>query len=164
MDTNNNFNTINSYLINLPFIGLYTFFISFLKINYKNKLILGIIILTYFSLIFNMISSKREKIDSTEIEKIKINVIEEHASIILTLSIGIAFFVDNIYSKNKTFEIGRLIKLIVISFFCSVIILFVVWLPLKEAGYYRNLRDAKSNMLIFSLSFILIAVIGYFQK
>lgn len=162
MDVNNNFTTINSYIVNLPFVALYTLFIYFLKINYKNKAILGIIILTYFSLIFNMYSSKREKIDSTEIEKIKINVIEDHASMILTLSIGIAFFVDNIYSKNKTFEISRLINLVIISFFCSVIILFIIWIPSKEAGYYRNLRDVKSNMLILSLSFMLIGVVGYF--
>ena len=159
----NKFQTVNSYVVNLPFIALYTVFISFLKIQYKNKLILSVIVLTYFSLIFNMLSSKREKIDSTEVEKIKIKVIEDHASIILTLSVGIALFVNNIYTSDKKTQMNRLIKLVVISFFCSVIILYVIWIPMQQAGYYRNLRDVKSNLLILSLSFILTGVIGYYQ-
>jgi len=106
-----------------------------------------------------MVSSSLEKVESSDNEYIKIKVIQKNTSTILTLSLGIALFVKNLF-KEKV-KIKRLIHFIIFSFFIATIILYIIWFPSELPYYYRYLRDIKTNLLVFSLIFLVVGILEY---
>lgn len=120
---------------------------------------------TILVLILNMVFSSSNTNQTYDTELSIYEYVEKNASTIAIVAIAIVLLIT-LYDKEErdNFKVELFTKIIIVSFIFAVSILIIVWVPFGNGNYLRYLRDVKTCLLTFSLSFLIIGMIFFIQN
>lgn len=91
--------------------------------------------------------------------------VEKNASTIAIVSIAIVLLITNYDKQSRDFErVATFTKIILSSFIFAILILVIVWIPIGNAVMLRYLRDIKTCLLTYSLSFLIMGMLFFMSE
>jgi len=144
-------------------IGLIIFAFAFYYVIYRRISIVVIVLVgvtTAILLMLNLYFAYINPLQSYDAELAVYSYVELNARTLAAVALAIVLLV-NIYTERNPEKLQTFISIVLFSFIFSVSILIIVWMPLDEPFYIRILRDVKTCLLLYAISFLICGMIYF---
>jgi hypothetical protein len=131
--------------------------------KYITKWSLLLILLTIIILILNMYFSYNNDLQNYTQELDVYSYVEANSRTISIVALAVVLLIGLYKNKSNEKKTEIFSTFMLLSFIFSVMILFIIWMPINNSYFIRGLREIKTVLLTYSISILLLGMLYFLQ-